>query len=423
MMPDSPEVIVIGAGHAGLSTSYYLTLQGRSHLVLEAARIGESWRSRRWDSFTLVTPNWMLNLPGFPYRGQDQDGFLPREEVVDYLERYAASFGAPVRQGVRVEAVELAPSQGGYHVRTRQHGDLAAPVVVVATGFFEMPRIPAVAERLPPSVVQIHSSAYKRPDQLPAGAVLVVGSGQSGCQIAEELHESGRRVYLSTGGAGRLPRRYRGKDGTEWAKLGAKLEQTLEMLESPLEAFQANPHNSGKRGGHTLNLHAFARDGITLLGRFRDVSGEGRLQFAPDLKANLAKADEFAANLKTSVDAAIQKLGLPIPAASPENSDDYDGDDGYRQDEVLELAIEEAGITAVVWANGFSWDYSLVKVPGALDESGLPVHVGGVSPLPGLYFMGVHFQTKFKSDIFYGVGEDAAQVAEHIASTRSVLAS
>ena len=210
-MSQSIEVAVIGGGQAGLSMSYILTGQGRSHIVFEKDRIGEAWRTGRWDSFTLVTPNWSVQLPSFEYQGDEPDGFMPRQEIVQYLEGYAAHSKAPLHTGETVTSVEANADGNGYKVTTSD-GRYDASNVVVATGLFQQPKLPAFSSQLPASVVQMHTSQYRNPEQLPPGAVLIVGSGQSGCQIAEELQDSGRQVYLSVGSAGRMPRRYRGKD-------------------------------------------------------------------------------------------------------------------------------------------------------------------------------------------------------------------
>jgi putative flavoprotein involved in K+ transport len=410
-MSEQFQVIVIGAGHAGLSTSHYLTRAGVTHLVLEAGRVGERWRTSRWDSFTLVTPNWMCRLPDYPYAGDDPDGFMSREGVVTYLRGYAESFGAPVREGVRVTSVQKHPGGRGYTAVTE--GEVyETPVVVVASGFFEHPKIPAEAATLAPDIRQIHSSEYKSPDALAPGAVMVVGSGQSGCQIAKELQESGRHVYLSTGSAGRIPRRYRGKDINWWMAQLGRFDKTVDQLNSPREKFAGNPHLSGSRGGQTLNLHRFARDGMTLLGRLRTVSGH-HATFASDLKDNLAKADKMAADLRRGVDDYINKHGMDSPTPDAGNTDDYEGDDAYRQKEILELDLRLSDIGTIVWAAGFNVDYSFVNIP-VFDDDGYPIQQRGVTAYPGLFFMGVHYQYKNGSDLFYGVGEDAAHVAAAI---------
>lgn len=273
-MPESIEVVVIGGGQAGLALSYYLTQQGRPHVVLEqASQIASAWRHGRWDSFTLVTPNWTVRLPSFPYQGDDPDGFMPRAHVVRHLEQYAASFQAPVRCGVQVTAVDLARDGQGYRVATADGVTYAAATVVVATGSFQFPKPSPFTGALPPEILQLHSSHYRNPSALPPGAVLVVGSADSGCQIVEELNESGRRVYLCVGRAIRRPRRYRGKDSLLWGITLGRLEQTADQLPSPSARFAPNSQLSGKNGGHTLNLHLFARNGVVLLGRLVGVDG------------------------------------------------------------------------------------------------------------------------------------------------------
>jgi putative flavoprotein involved in K+ transport len=413
------EAIIIGAGHAGLSASYYLTRAGMPHLILEGGRVGERWRTSRWDSFSLVTPNWMCRLPGYPYAGDDPDGFMSREEVVAYVQGYAESFGAPVQEGVRVTAVERHPGGNGYTLVT--DGDVyETSVVMVATGSFEQPKIPAEAATLAPGILQIHSSEYRNPGALAPGGVLVVGSGQSGCQIAKELHESGRNVYLCTGSAGRVPRRYRGEDATWWMVRTGQFEQTVHKLPSPRAKFAANPHLSGSCGGHTINLHRFAREGIVLLGHLRNVSGH-QATVAPGLRENLAKADKLAADFKRGVDEYVEKQGIDAPLPDGGNTDDYDGDDGYGQNEILELDLRAADIRTIVWAAGFNVDYSFVRIP-VFDRDGYPIQHRGLTAYPGLYFMGVRYQHKKKSDLFYGVGEDAAYVATAVTARRPDVA-
>lgn len=399
--------VIIGGSQAGLAMSYLLTQQEREHVVLEKQdRIGENWR-RRWDSFTLVSPNWQLQLPGFPYQGDDPDGFLHRDEVVKYLEDYAANFDPPLRFGVEVTAVEQKKTGNGYLVRTTA-GGYEAENVVVTVGTFQYPNIPAFSQNVPEEIVQLHSSGYRNPEALPAGAVLVVGSGQSGCQIAEELHEHGRQVYLCTGKGGRLPRRYRGKDGFWWAdKLGI-LHQTIDDLDSPAERFAANPRVSGKDGGHDINLHQFARDGIVLLGHLEDVQGRQAI-LAPDLHQNLAMGDKMATQFRKGADKYVEKTGLDLPEESVSEPQD-----GYEVAEITKLDLAEAGISAIIWATGFDWDFSWIKLP-VLDESGYPVTEQGVTAYPGLYFLGLHWLHTRKSGLFLGVGEDAQHISQHIA--------
>jgi putative flavoprotein involved in K+ transport len=402
------DTVVIGAGQAGLAISYYLKQAGREHIILEKERIGKAWRDDRWDSFTLVTPNWGLRLPGMEYDGDDPEGFLTRQEVVEYLEGFVELFDPPVQEGVEVTAVEAAPGSDNLIVRSSA-GEHQAANVVVATGTFQQPKIPPFSGRLTGDVQQIHSSEYRNPGQLLPGAVLVVGSGQSGCQIAEELFEHGREVYLSTGRAGRLPRRYRGEDAARWLVRMGFFDRTVDQLPSPAARFRSNPHVSGKGGGRTLNLHRFSRDGITLLGHLRDGRGTW-LDIAADLKENLAAADKFALEFKQGVDKYIQKQGLEAP-----EDNEPELRDGYEAPVITELDLDSAGISTIIWATGYSFDFSWVKFP-IFDEFGYPIQQRGVTPQPGLYFLGLHWLHTSSSTLLAGVGDDAAHVASAIAT-------
>lgn len=399
--------IIIGGGQAGLAMSYLLTQQDRDHLVLEKQeQIGESWRGL-WDSFTLVTPNWQLKLPGYPYQGDEKDGFLTRDEVIDYLEDYAAHFEPPLRFGVEVTAVLPRNEGNGYLVQTTE-GDYQAQNVVVAVGAFQSPAVPEFSRKAPEAVVQLHSSEYRNPAALPQGNVLVVGSGQSGCQIAQELQESGRQVYLCTGKAGRLPRRYRGKDSFWWVNRLGLFDQTVADLESPAERFAPNPQASGRDGGQDLNLHQFAREGIRLLGHLDDFQGQKAI-LADDLHKNLAVADRQAAQFIQGVDKYVQMAGLDAPVESV-----VELQDGYEQEVITELDLARAEISAIIWATGFAWDFSWIRLP-IFDEWGYPVQDRGVTQYPGLYFLGLPWLHKRKSGLFLGVGEDAEHLAEHMA--------
>lgn len=402
------DTVVIGGGQAGLATSYHLTQAGREHVVLEKERVGKSWRDERWDSFTLVTPNWQLQLPDMEYEGDDPEGFLSREEVVDYLDRFVESFDPPVREGVEATSVEPAPDSDDLIVRTSD-GDYRAANVVVATGTFQRPKIPPFSDRLSDKVEQFHSSEYRNPDQLPPGAVLVVGSGQSGCQIAEELHEHGRKVFLSTGRAGRLPRRYRGDDAARWLVKMGFADKTVDQLPSPAARFKSNPHASGKAGGRSLNLHHFSRGGITLLGHLSD-GLQMSIAVEPDLHENLAAADTFATRFKQGVDQYIKSQGLQAPAdGKPEARD------GFEAPIITELDLGAANIQTIIWATGYRFDFSWVKFP-IFDEYGYPIQQRGVTSHPGLYFLGLHWLHTSGSSLLSGVGDDAAYLAEYIES-------
>ncbi len=401
------DTVIVGGGQAGLATSYWLSQHGREHIVLErASQPGHAWR-QRWDSFTLVTPNWMFRLPGAEYSGPEPGGFMPRDEIVAAFERYVADHTLPVSYGVDVTAAEPLGDRPGYLVRTKSIA-YAAQNVVIATGLFQRAKIPDFAAGFPSDVVQLHSELYRNPDALPPGAVLVIGSGQSGCQIAEELRQSGRRVFLSVGACGRAPRRYRGKDIFAWLELIRFLDRTPDMLPSPKARFAPNPHVSGAGGGHNLNLHQFARDGITLLGHVRGAADD-RIHLAPDLHESLAKGDQFEAQLLGMIDAAIARNEIPAPEERLPVLRN-----GYDQLQIAEVDIEAAGISAVIWAIGYRFDFGLVKLP-VTDGDGFPVQQRGVTAYPGLYFVGMPWLHTQKSGLLVGVGDDAAHVAAHIA--------
>ncbi len=412
-MAERIETVIIGAGQAGLSASYYLTQQGREHVLLERRRVGEAWRSGRWDSFTLVTPNCMTNLPGFAYKGDDPDGFMPRQGVVDYLEAYAASFNAPVRTGVEVTSVDWL-EDSTYRVTTGE-GDYIADNVVVAAGAYQAPKPSAWSADLPAGISQIHSGQYRNPNTLPEGAVLVVGSGQSGCQITEELYQSGRKVYLSVGSAGRVPRRYRGTDCAVWLAITGFLDRTPQQLPTPMARFAGNPQASGKDGGHSLNLHRFAQDGVTLLGRIGAVHGD-TLSITPDLWEKLAMVDGFSATVMKTIDEFVARNGLDAPEDPETRSEELRQ---WSPPPLLsELDLKTAGVGTVIWATGYSADFKWVNV-AAFDEHGLP-RQQIAADFPGLYFLGIPFVPKQKSSLLYGVGEDAERVAGDIVARAEI---
>jgi putative flavoprotein involved in K+ transport len=399
----SSEVVVVGAGPAGLAMSCELSRAGVEHVVLERARVAQTWRAR-WDSFCLVTPNWTVQLPGLPYDGDDPDGYMPRDEILAFLERYAEAIGAPVREGVDVTAVRPA-SDGGLALETSA-GSIDAQTVVLATGAYQRPHRPEAAAMLPPDLLQIDVEDYRNPDELPAGAVLVVGSGQSGCQIAEELHRAGRDVYLACGRAPWGPRRIGDRDLVWWAHETGFLDQSVGSLPDPRARLVANVLATGQGGGHDLHLRTLHAMGVTLLGHFRGAD-DGRARFAPDLAETVAWGDERHLQLARLVrklvsERALAPVELPPPAP-------FDAD-----------APEELDLTAlgvVVFATGFRPDHaSWVHCAGAFDELGYPIHEDGASvTVDGLHFIGVHFLRKRKSSIFLGIGEDAAVVAGRVA--------
>ena len=399
--------VIVGGGQAVLAVSYFLTLHGRDHLVIEQANApADAWRNHRWDSFTLNTPNWQSQLPGASHP-DDPDAFMSRPEIVAYLERYAEVL--PVRYGSRVTSVERDSRWGSYVVTAADGESFVARNVVVATGLYQKPNVPTFAADFPAEVRQIHSDAYRNPHTLPQGAVLVVGSAQSGAQIAEELYEAGRKVYLAVGRAGRTPRRYRGKDANWWSDKLGLYDRTVDQLPSPRAKFAGKPHISGTRGGHTLNLHQFARDGIVLLGHLQGVA-DGKLSLASDLHENLTKADQHEADFAKAVDAYVRASGMPAPQETLPTLRD-----GFAAKLLSELDIAAAGVTSVIWATSYRFDFSIVRVP-VLDADGFPIQKRGVTNYPGLFFVGLPWLHNAKSALIYGVGDDAAYFGRTITS-------
>jgi putative flavoprotein involved in K+ transport len=398
-------VVVVGGGQAGLSMSWWLTQRSIGHVVLERDRVATEWRKRRWDTFSLVTPNWQCDLPGHPYAGGDADGFMVRAEIVAYLEAYAASFGAPVVE--RTEATRLRGRRaGGFEIRTTA-GTLTADQVVVAAGPYQVPIRPRMAERLSAGVVQIHSSEYRNPDQLPPGEVLVVGTGQSGCQIAEDLHLAGRRVHLATGSAPRVARFYRGRDVVAWLHdMGYYRKSVTEFDDADTVRFRVNHYVTGRDGGRDIDLRAFARDGMRLYGRLSGVDG-GLLRFAPNLRQHLDAADAVSESIKDSIDAFIAAHGVDAPT-EPRYVPVWE-----PADEPTELDLHAAGITGVVWSTGFGRDHRFIELP-IFDGRGYPTHERGVTTWPGLYFLGLPWLHTWGSGRFSGVGADAEHLAREV---------
>jgi len=405
-MPEGIRTVIIGGGQAGLSVSHELAQAGVKHVVLERGRVGQSWRGR-WDSFCLVTPNWSVQLPGRAYDGPDPDSFMPRDELVRYLERYATAIDAPVREGVEVSSVRPQPD-GDFSLATSA-GNIVASTVVLCTGAYQRPHRPAGAATLPAALVQIDAEDYRNPRELPPGQVLVVGSGQSGCQIAEELHKAGRDVFLACGRAGWAPRRIGGHDVVWWLQAAGDLDDGVDELPSPAARLGANLQASGQGGGHDLHYRTLQRMGVTLLGHFLGAEGQRGL-FAADLGESVAFGDQRNGKLVDGFRKAAARLGLPEPEVPEPDPIDLDAPE----------LVDLSGLGAVVFAGGFRPDYaSWVHCAGAFDELGFPIHEEGASTVaPGLYFVGVHFLRKRKSSLLIGVGEDAEIVAAQIDERR-----
>lgn len=417
-LPERIDTVVVGGGHAGLAMSWHLRQAGREHVVLERREtLGGGWQDR-WDNFCLVTPNWSASFPGFAYDGDDPDGFMPRNEIAARVARYADVIDAPVLVGSGVERLERRSDARGRFRLTTSRGPIEADQVVVAVGGFQAPSIPPAGAGLPARVMQVHSHHYRSEKTLPDGAVLVVGTGQTGVQIAEELHEAGRRVFLSVGHCGRVPRRYRGSDLFRWLwawraqgpELGIPLP-TVEKLPDPRMRFACNPHLSGHGGGHDTNLRRFAAEGMTLVGRLEGVDGE-RVRFAPDLGANLAYADGFFdERMKTGMDTFIERAGFD---ALPDDREPFD----YEPPEVSELDLAAEGISAVIWTSGFRLDLGWIDLP-IFEERGVPRHSRGVTDVPGLFFLGLPWLVDQGSATLFGVGRDGVHIAEQMEASRA----
>jgi len=386
---------VVGAGPAGLATSAALAAREVEHVVLERGQVGESWRTQRWESFRLNTPGWMNQLLG----EQAPDSYATGVEVVQRLEKLAA--GCPVREGMPV--ARLAPAGDGYALPTGG-GAVLARTVVVATGDQNLPKVPALAGRFPDRVTQYHTADYRGPDQLPEGAVLVVGSAQSGCQIAEDLVGGGRRVVLATSPVGRVPFRHRGRESIEWLVEAGFMDQRPRDLPDPSVMRAAQPILAPGRG---LSLPALARAGVTLAGRPVAVDGE-QVSFDGSVAANVAAGDAFAARARAMVDEVIRRQGLDAPPTEP---DDNDAPVDLDPPLSVDLRAEEVG--SVVWCTGFGGDFSWLD-PALVDVDGHPRHHGAAAATPGVWYVGLRWLTRRRSSLLLGFPDDAGIVADTV---------
>jgi putative flavoprotein involved in K+ transport len=400
------DVAIIGAGQAGLATSWFLTQAGIDHVVLEAGRVAETWRTRRWDSFCLVTPNWGVNLPGANYGGPDPDGFMPLTEIVDYFQGWADSFQAPVQSNTQVSSLR---KDGDDFVLQLPGSAVRAGSVVVATGGYQRAHLPAGSQHLPLSAHQVLAEDYRNPDDLPPGAVLVVGSGQTGCQLAEEIHAAGRTVLLACGRCPWTPRQIEGRDFVLWSRESGWLDRTLDKLPSPAARLGANVQATGNRGGHDMHYRTLHAKGIELLGRYAGAEGS-TVYFADDLAASVDFGDARLKDMLRSFEMYCSAIGRKAP--------DFEFPEPLRLKTRTEVDIDREGIGTVIWTSGYRPDYGWISLP-VFDEMGFPIQVAGCTSVKGLYFMGVPWMRKFKSAILYGVAEDAELVAQHIIENRS----
>jgi putative flavoprotein involved in K+ transport len=402
-------VVVIGGGQAGLSTSHCLQQAGIEHMVFEKRRIADSWRLDRWDSFCLVTPNWQCRLPDFPYAGSDPKGYMVKDEIVAYLEGFAAKVKPPICEGTAVRRVSRHLS-GALEVVTSV-GTCLADHVVVATGGYDIPNMPACSRSVPDDVVQLHSVNYRNAAQLPPGGVLVVGTGQSGVQIMEDLFLAGRQVHLAVGSAPRSPRVYRGREATEWLHDLGFYDFTVDRHPLGDEArHKTNHYLSGRDGGHEIDLRRFALRGVQLYGTLADIQ-RTQVSFRPDLTKNLGEADDVYCSIRRDIDNYIARAGIAAPVEPP-----FEKAWAPPADPTA-LDLRAAGITSIVWASGFKADYGWIDLP-SFDGRGHPRFTRGVSPVPGLYFLGLPWLNTWGSGRFLSVADDARHLVEVISQRR-----
>jgi putative flavoprotein involved in K+ transport len=404
-MRERHDTVVIGGGQAGLAMSYHLRQIGREHVILERKRVAERWRSERWDSLCFQFPNWWLKLPGFEYRGDNPHGFAHHTQITEFIEDYARLIGAPVRCGVEVTAVSQAADSDRFLIDANDAA-FEALRVVIATGPFQRPSVPLCSTDFPSDIFQVHASRYLSPDQLPPGAVLVVGSGASGCQIAEDLREDGRTVYLSVGRHRRSPRRYRGQDVASWML-------PMGLMNTRIDSFPERRHPpstvvTGVGGGYDIDVRQFGANGVIVLGRLKGVSGT-TLSFFDDAEEILAEADKAFKGVTQAIDQYIVAAGIDAPVEV--SRDAATGSTPIKPISALDL--RGTNITSVVWGTGYGYDYGWLKVP-VLDARGVPMQNRGVTDRTNLFFLGLHWMHTFKSGLLSGVGDDAAHLADHI---------
>lgn len=403
--PRHVPVAVVGGGQAGLSVSYHLKQRGIAHLVFEKHTAAHTWATQRWDTFCLVTPNWQCDLPGHRYDGPDPDGFMRKDEIVAYLEAFVAKVRPPIREGVAVTRVARR-DDGLFAVQTSE-GDYTADEIVVASGGYHTPIIPRLAERLPPAITQIHSNVYRNPAQLPDGAVLVVGSGQSGAQIAEDLHLAGRQVHLAVGDAPRCARFYRGRDVVAWLADMGYYEKTVD--DHPLRdgvRDNTNHYVTGRDGGRDIDLRRFALEGMALHGVLDDYA-DGALRFRDNLRRSLDQADRTYNGINAAIDAYIAEAGIAAPVQAPYSPVWEPGEP------VTALRLEGSGITSIVWCIGFAPDFRWLDA-SVFNGAGRPKHRRGVTQEAGISFVGLPWLNTWGSGRFGAVGRDAEYIVQVI---------
>lgn len=411
MSVEQVDTLIVGGGQAGLAMSEHLTSCGVSHLVLERHRIAERWRTERWDSLVANGPAWHDRFPGMTFADVHADGFASKEQVADYFVAYADQIKAPIRCGVEVHRVKRLMGRPGFRVET-SHGVIEALSVIAATGAFQHPVVPAVVSEQS-GLTQIHSSDYRNPEQLSEGAVLVVGAGSSGSQIAEEILKSGKRVYLSVGPHERPPRRYRSRDFCWWLGVLGKWDAAAVAPGTDHVTIAV----SGAYGGNTIDFRRLASEGMTLVGSTESFKN-GVLSFAPNLVKNITHGDNYYLNLLDEADAYVAANGIDLPEEPEART--FLPDAKCISQPLQTLDLHEAGITTIIWATGFAVDYGWLEVD-ALDGDGKPKHQRGVSTEPGIYFLGLAWQSRRGSSFIWGVWHDAKYIADHIVTQRSYM--
>lgn len=410
-MVEKIDTLVIGAGQAGVAMSEHLSSYNIPHIVLERDRIAEKWRTGRWDSLVANGPAWHDKFPGLEFSDVSKDSFVKKESIADYFVNYAKKYNAPIREGVKVIKVEHSKNTPGYIVETSE-GMIEAKRIVSATGAFQIPTIPPIAPKNN-KLHQIHSASYKNPDQLPNGAVLVVGAGSSGVQIADELMNSGRKVFLSTGPHDRPPRSYRNRDFCWW--LGVLGKWDAAAMQPGTE--HVTIAVSGAKGGKTIDFRELANAGMTLVGRTKSFDN-GSITFEEDLLENLKNGDTNYLSLLDEADAYITKNNLDLPEEPTARQVFADAE--CMKNPILELDIEQSGITSIIWATGFSSDYSWLKI-NVVDENGTPQHHRGVTQENGFYFLGLPWLSRRGSSFIWGVWHDAKYIADQIEIQRQYM--
>ncbi len=412
------KVAIIGAGQAGLATSYYLQKSGIKHIVLEKNVIGSSWVSQRWDSFKMNTPNWMTALPEMPLPKATSQQFMTKNEFVDYLNKYVQQFKLPIAEAHQV--IQLKKQEDSFTIFADNQGkrlEIKADFVVIASGIMNKPKFPKLAQKIPENILQLHASDYKNPNQLPDGKTLVVGGGQSGCQIAEEIALSGKKVYLASSKVPRAPRRYRGKDIMEWLEIMGIQDTLTQDVKSTAQLQNKQPQSSGVGVfGHTISYQSLHQLGVAILGSFKGINKKA-FHFSDNAKENIRFADDTSQSIKENIDGFLSKHPELNTGITEEDEADLPDMHCSSASEVKEISIKQSEITSIIWATGFGYDFSYMS-PSILNDKGSPAHCNGIMNTEHLYCIGFPWLRKKKSGLVFGIQEDAEFLVEKIKNTQ-----